>query len=48
MTCKNIINVKETTKYQFGKTEQHPRSNNKPKRNEDGKGWRRLTWIGSA
>ena len=35
-TCKITFNVKETTKYQFGKTEKHQDGKNKPKTNEDG------------
>ena len=42
---KIALNVRETTKYQFGKIEKLQNGKNKPKRNEDGQGWRRLTRI---
>ena len=34
--CKIIFNVRESTKYEFGKIEKHQNGKNKPKRNEDG------------
>ena len=34
--AKMTFNVKETTKYSFGKTEKHQIEKNKPKRNKDG------------
>jgi len=37
--------LKETSKYYFAKLEKHQRGNNKPRRKEDGLGWRRLTRI---
>ena len=44
-TCKITFNVRETTKYYFGKIEKHQNGKNKQKRNKDGAGWRRLTRI---
>ena len=34
--CKITFNVRETTKYKFGKIEKRQNRKNKPKRNEDG------------
>ena len=42
---KVTFKLKETLKYYFDKMEKHHRSINKPKWNEDGQGWRRLTRI---
>ena len=44
-TYKINFKLKETWQQKFTKIEKHKRDNNKPWRNKDGTGWRRLTRI---